>query len=495
MRSAPPTSPLESQRPLGAVLSLLGRGVLSFHPRLVALSGGVSSALILAQSLYWTRILAKREPDRDGWFWKTREEWTAETTLSRHEQGTARARLAKTAFWQEERRGMPARLWYRIDLDALGLALDREFAGHWDWDDADRLYHLLGRPMVVYRALAQACNSVTSGILLSRLLQDLRAIERRAALNGGCGSHLDLSAWQPFSPSSLQAATGLSRSEFYHARGVLRDAGFVSDRLDGVPPRAEWQLHPDALIDCLRGLQPTCDRPETPVVDQMSGFDIPSCPDSGHKSAESTIQACGFPQTGIQECGQQEIRKSDNKMAGLLRPSCPDSGFPYTQLTTSSLITSLPPPPPPAEATIRATAAAVGGGSDDLIWPQKGLLPDEINAGLKLLEPVMPQAQVLIDELAGQLAKGLVRQPLPYLRRLVHQAQTGAFVPLVAARIAAQRKRTARLSARRTCSADSAVALSDTQRADRQAELSALRRSLSAAAAVAPRAPSRSPDT
>lgn len=62
---------------------------------------------------------------------------------------------------------MPARLWYRVDLDALARAIDSSFVGCWDWNDQDRLFHLLGKPLVLYRSLADACGSVTSAILLS----------------------------------------------------------------------------------------------------------------------------------------------------------------------------------------------------------------------------------------------------------------------------------------------------------------------------------------
>ncbi len=81
---------------------------------------GVLGALMLSQAVYW----ALRTEDPDGWFWKTMEEWEAETGLSRYEQETARRRLRQTPFWQEERRGVPARMYYRVDLDALLAVLN-----------------------------------------------------------------------------------------------------------------------------------------------------------------------------------------------------------------------------------------------------------------------------------------------------------------------------------------------------------------------------------
>jgi len=66
---------------------------------------------------------------RQGWFYKSQPEWTEELCLSRCEQETARRILKKFSFWQEARRGVPARLWYRVDFEQLARAIE-EFAGN-----------------------------------------------------------------------------------------------------------------------------------------------------------------------------------------------------------------------------------------------------------------------------------------------------------------------------------------------------------------------------
>ena len=112
------------------LLSLLDRPV-AFHRPLADIrlpDGsrlGVLAALMLSQALYWTA----RTDDPEGWFWKTREEWYEETGLSRREQETARRRLRQSGFWHEERRGVPARIYFRVDLDALQAALMGEREG------------------------------------------------------------------------------------------------------------------------------------------------------------------------------------------------------------------------------------------------------------------------------------------------------------------------------------------------------------------------------
>jgi len=81
---------------------------------------GILGALMLSQALYWQ----VRTTDEDGWFYKTRQDWERETGMTRREQETARKRLRLTAFWEEDNRGFPPRLHYRVDLAVLGEVLE-----------------------------------------------------------------------------------------------------------------------------------------------------------------------------------------------------------------------------------------------------------------------------------------------------------------------------------------------------------------------------------
>ncbi len=99
---------------------------IAFHRIFVDLPAGdkrlgVLGALMLSQALYWTA----RTEDPEGWFWKTAEEWQQETGMTRREQETARKRLRATGFWHEERRGLPAKLYFRVNLEALARALEK----------------------------------------------------------------------------------------------------------------------------------------------------------------------------------------------------------------------------------------------------------------------------------------------------------------------------------------------------------------------------------
>ena len=102
------------------MFDLLGRGCVAFYPRLADLTGSVTAALLLGQCLYWTRSVTRQQPQRDGWFWKTAAEWQRETGLSRREQDSARRILRALGLLEEQRRGMPARRWFRLDLAGCG---------------------------------------------------------------------------------------------------------------------------------------------------------------------------------------------------------------------------------------------------------------------------------------------------------------------------------------------------------------------------------------
>lgn len=98
-------------------LALLDRPI-AFHRVFVDLTGSVTAALLLSQAVYWQRRTG------DGWWYKTREDWCDETGMSPKELDNARRTLRRHGWWHEARRGVPARVWYRVDLHELMAALD-----------------------------------------------------------------------------------------------------------------------------------------------------------------------------------------------------------------------------------------------------------------------------------------------------------------------------------------------------------------------------------
>jgi hypothetical protein len=101
-----------------AVRTMLDRPI-SFHRCLAQAGGGVHEGLMLSQALYWM----ERTDNPDGWFWKTQEDWQEETMLNRYQQEQARKNLRERGLLQERRAGLPAKLYFRVDEEALQQAL------------------------------------------------------------------------------------------------------------------------------------------------------------------------------------------------------------------------------------------------------------------------------------------------------------------------------------------------------------------------------------
>ncbi len=104
--------------PVEIIKTLLGRPI-AFHRAFVTIGGGVSAGLMLSQAWYWSQ----RTNDPAGWFWKTQEDWEKETGLTRREQETARRQLMQRGLMEEELRGVPARLHFRLDIQAISNAI------------------------------------------------------------------------------------------------------------------------------------------------------------------------------------------------------------------------------------------------------------------------------------------------------------------------------------------------------------------------------------
>ncbi len=137
--SAQPPEPQHRLREIALVKSLLDSPI-AFHRPLVRVTGSVTAALFLSQLMYWS----PRGKDPAGWIYKRVEERTEETGLSRDEQQTVRKRLVQLGVLEEQRRGIPYRLYYRLNLQQLADLLaapairrerrqlvDRNPVGHW----------------------------------------------------------------------------------------------------------------------------------------------------------------------------------------------------------------------------------------------------------------------------------------------------------------------------------------------------------------------------
>jgi len=96
------------------IFGLLADKPIAYHGDLAKMLKSATACIFLSQLLYW----AGRGSDSD-WVYKTQVEWYEETGLSRKEQETARRVLRDKKIIHEVRRGVPAKLFYRIDYDRL----------------------------------------------------------------------------------------------------------------------------------------------------------------------------------------------------------------------------------------------------------------------------------------------------------------------------------------------------------------------------------------
>ena len=97
---------------------------IAYHRVFRAVTGNTVAAIMLSQALYWQRIVDKGKGGKKGWWFKSAVEWKEELGLNRSEQETARKVLFSSGLLEMERRGVPARIWYRLDLDILEKKLE-----------------------------------------------------------------------------------------------------------------------------------------------------------------------------------------------------------------------------------------------------------------------------------------------------------------------------------------------------------------------------------
>jgi hypothetical protein len=165
------------------LFALLGRHYVVYYPRLAQMVDSPKAALMLGHSLYFTRKMLQSQPERDGWFYMAKDEWFKATGLTKREQATARDVLKSVGLLAEKRLGMPARIWYRLNLEKLAYLLnsdvDREASNlggensKWPWEDA-ALKVLLGRTVIFYAPLAWYLDSAVAAICLSQYINEYR---------------------------------------------------------------------------------------------------------------------------------------------------------------------------------------------------------------------------------------------------------------------------------------------------------------------------------
>jgi hypothetical protein len=395
---------------LAIIWPLLGRHI-AFHRRLVDLTASVKAALLLSQTIYWTRH-GRDIAKTGGWFHKTTEQWEMETGLSAKEQITAREVLRELAIVNEQRIGIPAKLHFQLCVDQLGALLsDRigKASGRLDWADGAAVAELLGPALAYHRTLAGIGGGVHAGLLLSRALYLTRLQSKR-----------QLDGWVCRTATQWTEEIGLTRREQETARRELACAGLWDETLTGIPPHLIVRIRLDYLLALLAGGEPGS-------ADRIA---VPRLPDCG-------VPANSFPPNGESSLREPHILvspKAPNQFHRIRHDSSAESANLHIQGSTSDSVQPLHV----SHARGDEDRSDSGG---DLIFPET-LLPEERAAALLLVQRCADQAQALLDELSARLqAKAVHTSPIAYLRGLVRRAVAGEFVPELGLRIAIARRR------------------------------------------------------
>jgi hypothetical protein len=98
-----------------AIEALLTDRPIAYHPIITRVVGSATAGIFLSQLLYWT----PRAHDPEGWVYKTQDDILEETGLTRTEQETARRILRGAQVMEEQKKGLPAKLYFRVKMDQL----------------------------------------------------------------------------------------------------------------------------------------------------------------------------------------------------------------------------------------------------------------------------------------------------------------------------------------------------------------------------------------
>lgn len=429
---------------LNRLKALVEGDYITYFPSLTPVCGSYKAAAMLSVALAWTRNWLHRHPEREGWFWKTRDEWLRETGLSRREQESARKTLVMRGLLRETRRGMPARMHYRLDLDCLMALLARTAPSQlaiWDWDDP-QLRRLLGRPVALYRRLTWVAGSLSGGLLLSQLLI---ACRRDLALSRTADG------WIRHFPQLVGRHCQLTRHEVDGARTRLAARGLLEVRFTKTLP-----THRVVRLAFTR------------LIVALEGHEAASLSQSANQAFDKqAIQtgACRHP--GVGQSAQQAWDEAPDRDA-VNRPTSrhlsgnsPSGAKPRPERVcgpssrAGELRQEINPYLPPAPSLAITVGSSASGQEDrssgETVGPEPTsepplvfsgtLLPAEQAIAHQWLADLAPALrQLVLDEHAGMVRGREVRNPLGYLHTLIQATRAGRFVPTIAFRVAQARE-------------------------------------------------------
>jgi hypothetical protein len=396
---------LFEEQPIAECWKLIEQSYIRLYPKL-AVRYGLHEALFLSQALYWTRVLRK-QTERNGWFFKSIDDWEHETGLTRTEQATVRKALRAANILEEKRCGMPARVWYRVNLDVLGKNLYSRYE-KWDWRNPFTLASIIGSSLMFCRPAVDLTGSVKAAALMAHMLHN----EKQLVFSE------NYTEFRRPSFGLRRVELGMSRHEMLAARRKLKSAGFISDRVRGIPPVLYVRLNVDTIIAALAKkriaspaqfrddtkqesrqqtttVQRMDSRPGTPnlakTVQRMGSFAVSSTAalqESGvppQSQDGSTSESTGATNSPL-SCNLNLVNPAISKSA-IQQPSVQESGQTHYRKTTYTK-----PPPTPRKASAgteeKRRRRLFEEEARDLIWPDSLKPPENMSYALTVLEPV-----------------------------------------------------------------------------------------------------------
>lgn len=396
----------------GELLKVLGKHYVVYYKVLAEITNSPKAALMLGHAMFMTRIVMEKQFNRkgshEGWFYKTTDEWYLITGLTVREIESARKILTSMGILHERRQGMPAKLWYRVDLDKLAFYLcdftNREYRT-WDWQDRV-LKAILGKPILFYVPFAWLTNSATAGLYMSSLIGIL--------LKSARDNTLQPKGWFNTAIKTSLADLAIGRHALENAREKLISKEIIAEK-------RENKAMASMLSQINLAELPHKIALEVNEINSKSKYDIHVCRNPSDKSSRKR-------RTRVHENVKQEFAETQNKSSPNSETSSAENGtLSYIKKNTayqqqhnninSSVI----------DMTMQS-AQILEVEVTQLIFPNS-LIPEERLEVKKLIQKHEYQNcrhQLVLDEWTGRLATGgITRNPIGYLRCLLDKEQAG----------------------------------------------------------------------
>jgi len=403
----------------------LGRLFVSYYPVLADITGSPKAALMLGHAIQCTKISMTTRKGTNGSFWKTAGEWYLETGLSVREVETSRKTLKELGLLTEVRQGMPAKLWYTLNVNKLSAMIcEHNNIPYRDWIwDQQKMKALLGKAIITYASFSWIADSAVAGLYLSRLYNDTR----NACSNGSLTARRDKETWikAPLRHSLHDLRIG--RKSLINARAKLVEAGLIAELRDA---RMQSILITRILFD------ETTDKLNA-VTTQYRNPKYENTASNG-----AAVHLSPKRVTRDAENAKQEIPKTQNNIYPLCRTSYAVSAHPIykedlyitKQLQHKAEQAQHPEPASPLNPVkfVEPVQKSLLLDFNDLIFPPKITLLQEKQSILSLFELKQvtdnTQAQLLLHELTGCMQHRAIHNPIGYLRTMIDNHQKGLLI-------------------------------------------------------------------